>query len=260
MSNLAESNNTQYHANRTHLSSSMLKLLLKDPQRFYREWVLGERNDEYNPAFVEGSLTHTLCLEPHKLAEYAIFEGARRYGRAFDEFLAKNQDRTIVTATQLEKAQRYSQACLSHPTASELLTGGIAEHTMSGTLLDIPVKARADYINEAKGYIVDVKTSRLLNDIDLFKGTCKEFGYDLSAALYCAIASQVYGKPFDFYWIVISKDSLACEVYKASSKTLREGTIAYTAAIALYKQCMQTGEWTNLKLVDNTGIYQIQEV
>lgn len=263
MKELAQANNNEYHANRTHLSSSMLKLLLKDPQQFYREWVLGERNDEYKPAFVEGSLTHTLCLEPEKVGEYAVFPGARRAGAAFERFAQENQGKTIVTANQMERAHSYANACMSHLTARRLLTEGHAEHNMVAELMGTPVKGRADYINLDKGYIVDVKTTSRPNNIDLFKSTCVEYCYDLSAALYCAIAAQAFGKSFDFYWIVISKNELTCEVYKASSETLAVGTINYMTALSMFKQCSATGIWTHDKAIPEVTEeteYHIQEV
>lgn len=260
MSSIIKVSNSEYHANRTHLSSSMLKLLLKDPQEFYRQWVLGEKPVEDKPAFVEGSLTHTLCLEPEKLDDYAVFQGLRRKGQVWDEFQAANKSKTIVTQAQLLRAERYREACFNKKSASQLLSEGHAEFTMHSELLNVPVKARADYINWPKQYIVDIKTTSQPSDIELFKYTCSEYGYDLSAALYCAIASNVFGHPFDFYWIVISKVDFTCEVYKASAVTLAKGTEAYMSALTLYKRCSVSGIWTHEKLKTERTDEEILEV
>lgn len=244
MSNIIKVSNTEYHANRTHLSSSMLKLLLQDPQKFYRQWFLGEKQED-KPAFAEGSLTHTLCLEPEKIDEYAVYPGLRRRGKEWDEFSAANADKTIVTQAQMLRAEKYFEACMQHSVAAQLLSEGHAEFTMQSNLLDVPVKARADYINWPKQYIVDLKTTSQPGDIELFKHTCKEYSYDLSAALYCDIAAQTFGYPFDFYWIVISKLDFTVEVYKASKLTLAQGSESYKAALALYKRCLVSGQWTH---------------
>jgi hypothetical protein len=77
----------------------------------------------------------------------------------------------------------------------------------------------------------------------VFRRVVKELGYELSAALYCDIAYRVYGKLFDFYWVVISKSDLDAQVYKASSQTLSEGSALVNRALVLYKQCKELDKW-----------------
>lgn len=252
--------NLQYHANRTHLSSSLLKVLLKDPQEFYRQWVLGEKNEEYNPAFVEGSLTHTLCLEPEKLGDYAVYPGSVRRGKEFEAFKLANPGKELVTATQLEKAKLYARACFANPVAVHLLSGGQEEFAISANILETPMKMRADYINLDKDYIVDIKTTSRPSEMGLFKNSIIDYGYDLSAALYCGIAREVYDRTFDFYWIVISKSDLGCEVYKASSSTLTNGRILVRRAVKLFNKCTLTNEWKMHDIASGLKQPEIAEV
>src|SRR5690606_26779535 len=132
-----------------------------------------------------------------------------------------------------------------------LLKGGEPEATICQKLEDVPVKIRCDYINIDKGYIADVKTTSFDSDVNSFRITVEQFGYDLSAALYTEVASKFYGKDFDFYFIVINKKNLDCEVYKASKDTILKGQSKVYKAISIYKNCLKTNKWT---LEENTAL------
>lgn len=255
--------NEAYHANRTHLSSSLLKMLLSDRQRFYETWILNIKQDDYKPQFEEGSVTHSLILEPEKVAsEYAFFEGLRRAGKAYEDFVAANPGKKIVTTTVKARAEKHRQALLRRPEAVSLLQNGASEQNMFGKIFDVPVKARADYINVEAGIIVDVKTSSFPSGAEFFKQAIHDFRYDLSAALYKQIAEQGYGKEFTFYWVVISKSDNECHVYKASTETLRLGTSLCTKALITYKNAEKTGKWLTdeVPVTYTNSTYEILEV
>lgn len=263
MSTLIGSTNEDYHANRTHLSSSGLKLLLKDPQSFYARYVLGNYVEESKPAYEDGTLLHSLILEPEQVvSQYAIFPGLRKHGKAFDDFKAQNPGKRIISAPQLNKAESWHRGFKALPVANQLISGGFAEHTMLGELLGVKIKSRADYINVSEGYIADIKTTSAYTDVDVFRQTMQDFGYALSASLYCEIAYQTYGKLFDFYFVVVSKQDSQCAVYKASSDTLTHGRSELISALVLYKRCLETGLWQfdQPRKDYSTQDYEIQEV
>lgn len=255
--------NAGYHADRTHLSSSMLKLLLTDRQRFYEKWILNMEQDESKPAFEEGTVTHSLILEPEKVAsEYAFYEGLRRAGKHYEDFVAANPGKRIILASTRLKAEKHKAALERRPEAQSLFQNGKSEENLFGNILGVPVKARADYINVDDGIIVDLKTSALPSDADIFKSTVGDYMYDLSAALYCKIAEQVHGKPFTFYWVVISKLDGECHVYKMSPKTLQKGTELVTSALIRYKACKESGDWLTdaKKLIYTNSTYEVKEI
>lgn len=247
--------NTQYHADRSHLSSSMLKLLLKSPEAFYEQWFNPQPQEE-KEAFTEGTFTHSLILEPDKVStQYAIYPGLRRQGKLWEEFKAQHADKTIITAAQMNRCEALFKAYNCMPTAVNLLSGGFSEHTMTGTYLDVPVKARADFINLEKGYIVDVKTTSMPSDSEIFRMTVNEYGYALSAALYAQIALEMHGRAFDFFWVVLSKADGQCHIYKASADTMSAGMAQLSYALIKYKECMRTGNWQN----DSTNVLQFSK-
>lgn len=242
---LSGSSNADYHGNRSHLSSSNLKMILTDIERFHHEWVLGNKPaTQEAPHFDEGSFIHTLLLEPEKVGDYAVFEGLRKAGKAYEDFKEANKGKIILSVAQTTRCEKLAQAALRHKVATQLLSGGLPEHTLLGSVLDVPVKMRADYIVPGK-YIVDVKTTSSPSDPDFFKASIEAYGYDLSAALYCQIAFENFKALHPFYWVVLSKADGGCMVYKASSETLSRGAAFVTQAIVKYKKCLEKNIWTD---------------
>lgn len=262
MSALLTSSNADYHANRSHLSSSNLKKLLQNPELFYQEWVLGNKEPEVEKAhFVEGTLVHTLILEPEKVAQYAIFNGLRKAGTAWEQFKQENPNKICISVAQMLRAEKLYKACQALPVATSMLTNGLPEHTMLGEIMGVPVKVRADYILPGKA-VVDLKTTALPSGAEYFSEIVPEYGYDLSAALYMEVANQNYPAGHDWYWVVVSKEDHGCEVYKASEATLAQGRAQMQQALALYKRCLVTGLWVSEhpKPLFDTAAYEILEV
>ena len=253
-------NNEDYHKNRTHLTSSMLKLLLKDAQEFERQWVHGIKDDSDKEVFQEGSLVHSLILEPHLIPiEYAFYPGVRRIGKEFDLFKAQNPGRRILTEVQRHRAESYVRAYRQCPDAIKLIAGGEAEFTLEGDIAGVPCKARFDYINNEQSYLVDVKTSGYPSGKEIFKDTIASFRYDLSAALYLMLAEKAYGKKFDWYFVVISKPDKFCQVYKLSEATRRAGEAFVYQALEKYKLCKKTNNWvdTNVKVCEHNEVEEV---
>lgn len=246
--------NNEYHADTEYLSSSDLKLLLSDLPAFHKKKILGEAEPQEEKAvFSEGSYVHSLILEPEKIdEEFAFFPGWRKQGLEFTDFKKLNSDKIILSKPQKVRCQQYFEAYKRNPVANKFINGGFPEHTICVNRNGVPLKIRTDYINPDKGYIADVKTSGYPVDSDMFKETIKNFSYELSAALYCEVASQHYGRDFDFYFIAISKCDQHCEVFKASKDTLERGRVMMLRALKIYKNCLKTGDWTSSDIKPST--------
>jgi len=262
--------NREYHSDKSYLSSSLLKTLNEDPSKFYKEVILGQSERVHRAVYDLGSLTHSMLLEPHLVdEEFAFFKGWRKAGKDWDAFLddEANHGKIYISAPQLEQAKAFVEAAKARPEFIHMLQGGHAELSICTTMMDVAVKMRADYINIDKGYIFDVKTTGYVADIEIFKQTIADFQYDLSGALYCMIAELHYGKPFDFYFGVISKPDLQADVYKMSKKSMEFGREKVKAALETYKKCIATGLWAphadldEATTDDNSSMpYEIKEV
>lgn len=235
--------NEEYHADRQYISSSGLKTVLKDPREYYKKYILGEAEESNNPNFLFGTVAHLRLLEPHLYdGAVTVWKGQRR-GAAYDEF-KRSTDKIIITDAEAMKLDVLESAFRSHPN-SNLLDNCEFEHTMVSELAGVAVKARADAINVSGGFIVDVKTTGYVGELDVFKSTVAGLDYDLSAALYCSIAKQIYNRDFDFYFIVLSKNDLSCRVYKLSSATASIGHTKLTKSLEIYKACILTNIWSH---------------
>lgn len=255
--------NVYYHLNKSHLSSSSLKLLLKSAEKFNEHWNLGIKSeDDDKVAFQDGSLIHSLVLEPHLVkAEYAFFQGLRRTGKLFEHFKSENPGKRILTEAQHLRAIDYLKAYNARSEATALIQGGEAEFTIEGEILDVPCKARFDYINVEKGYLIDLKSTAMPSGADIFKDAINMYRYDLSAALYLMLAEKRYGITFDWYFVVISKCDKICDVYKLSQETRRAGVAFVYQALLKYKKCKASNLWVDSPPdLCNNQDYLVEEV
>ena len=255
--------NDAYHSEQKHLSSSNLKMLLKDTNQFYKEKILGEREPLKGAFLDEGNYTHSLILEPHLVPEeYVFFDGNRKAGKEWKAFEAEHKDsgKIILSNTQKIKVESWVESYKKRPEAVDLVEGADKEFSLFAEMLGVPLKVRADIINIEKGFIADVKTTASDPDVDTFKFTVEQYGYDLSAALYTDLFSRRYDKPFDFYFIVLGKRTMTCEVYKVSDLTLGKGRKKVMDAVKIYKGCLESGKWDNEKEIKPITDYEILEV
>ena len=259
--------NDEYHGDKDYLSSTNLKHLLKDPSEFKRICIdkeIEEVPKSRQNAYDEGSYAHSLILEPDMVEkEYAFFTGFRKAGLEFERFKKANEGRIILSKPQRHRVESWVKAFADRKVAVDLISGGKSELSLAGKLNDVNIKVRADYINVDKGYIADVKTTAYDTDVDSFKYVVSQLSYGLSGALYTRLFSDHYGKPFDFYFIVLGKKDGMCEVYKLSEESLQEGDMAINQALNVYKKCKKSGIWKSsneLKPVVSDDDYEILEI
>lgn len=255
--------NEQYHSDKSYLSSSNLKMLLKNPEQFKKEVIQGIRENKQVNAFDEGNYAHSLILEPQHIPdEYAFFPGFRKAGADWVLFKEMNKGKILLSKPQKHRVEKWVDAYRERKEAVKLISGGMPEHSVAGDLMGVNIKVRADYINVDKGYVADVKTTSYQTDVDTFRHVVNTLNYDLSAALYCQMFEKYYGRPFEFYFIVLGKRDMMCEVYKASEETMEKGSFLVREAIMKYKQCKKTGIWTDTKkdVFESDSDYEIREV
>jgi hypothetical protein len=249
--------NEEYHGDREYKSSSALKMILKDPRQFYKNYVLNEPQNFNSDALSIGSYSHTRILEPHLVEEeYAVFTGARRSGPLWKEFKEANEGKTLITASQKKLVDSmidtYKEAKVvlgNHGNEKEVMISsffeeGEAEETLCGEINGYKVKTRFDYRKEFDdfGSINDLKTTgSSMSNREEVEEICEYWGYDVSAALYVDLVSQQTKKQHDFYFIFISKKTCETKIFKASEEMLERGRVKYLKAIEILKVAEKTG-------------------
>lgn len=251
--------NEDYHADREYLSSSSLKMMLKDPRKFYKVYVENEKVEQSNKSALDlGSYIHARILEPHLVEkEFAVFNGHMRRGKSWDEFLENAGEKIIITRSQKNMAddliRKYEEASVilgkqgleeKEVKISSFFEKGFAEQTLCGIIDGIKIKVRFDYRKDFEdfGSINDIKTtSDYIGTKKSVERICANFDYDLSAALYVDLATQVTGKPHDFYFCFLSKKDGACRIFRASEQMLEKGREKYMEAIQKIKKARESG-------------------
>lgn len=238
--------NAVYHGDTEYLSSSVLKKLLKDPAEYEREYIKGIKPEKkQSNALDEGTLTHAVILEPETVnKDFQFYPGAIKAGAEYQKWLSESDPKKPIFSTpQKERVNGLVAAYKKHPSASTYIDGAEVEYTICAEIAGVKVKVRFDATKTDQGFISDIKTTGYPGDLDSFRQTVKDLDYGLSAALYTMVAEQHFGRPFDFYFIVLSKKDFTCHIYKASEKTLEEGRRNVLKALQLYKECKATGVW-----------------
>ena len=249
--------NADYHS-MTSVSSSTLKTILRSPAHYRAAYLEDAPRKEPTPGMVLGSLTHTLFLEPENFgSEYIIAPECDRRTKEGKAVYAAFQDAadglTVITAEQLQTAQDMANALCGH-IIHEAMTGGHAEASIFYIApiggLGMACRIRPDYHippceTWPTGLIIDVKTTDDARP-EAFSRTCVNFGYDLSAAMYCDGFQSHYGtdEPPLFRLLVVERDAphaVAC--YECSPEMLDKGNEKYRKALELLTICRLSGEW-----------------
>lgn len=242
-----EMSNEAYHGNRTHYSSSQIKTLYWDQEKFHKEYILGQKEPmKQTDGLTEGTLIHTKILEPHLYdSQVAVSEEFTKRGNAYKNFEAANPGKLCISGGQALKLEKMYEAYKRLPTAVELIKNSKTEVTIGSEIMGIPVKIRCDAIDVENGIISDVKSTAYSCDIEIFRQNAysQMLSYDISAALYTMVAEQELGRPFDFNYIVISKSEFKCEVYKSSQQSLINGRNKIFKALEKLNYFKQHGQW-----------------
>lgn len=249
--------NADYHSLPS-VSSSQLKTILRSPAHYKAAYLSGAPRKEPTASMVLGSLTHTLFLEPENFgSEYIIAPDCDRRtkeGKAvYSAFQDAAEGLAIITADQLQTAQAMAKALRGHA-INEAMIDGHAEASIFYNAviggLGLACRIRPDYHiapseTWPSGLIIDVKTTDDAR-AEAFARTCVNFGYDLSAAMYCDGFQQHYGttEPPLFLLLVVERDApFAVACYECSPEMLDKGNEKYRKALDLLTICKLSGEW-----------------
>ena len=239
--------NCVYHRHSS-LSSSNLKDLLKSPWSY---WHNKQNPRESTPAMQFGSLVHTLILEPNNFSnEYMVADKPERRSKAgkakYAELLEEAGKRIWVSTEDFLKAQDMIFPVSQNLIVKSLLSGGKAESSVfwQDAETGVQCKAKADFLNIERGYIVDVKTTVSLASEKPFLWTVSKYAYDLSASFYKKGFELATGKELDFYFVVIEKEPpFNFATYKISDELLRRGEAQYKQALNVYADALDRGKF-----------------
>lgn len=260
--------NKDYHADRSAISSSGLKLLAKSPKHFWAKYLDPDRQEkEPTEAMLLGSVVHSIVLELEKFeCDFAVMpqgidKRTKEGKRLWEEWQEANSGKTVVKQESVDIAKNIAKAIMQHPAAGIINAGiGLPEHTIfweenticESGIVPVKCKARLDYCVEPNesaglpnGIIIDLKTTADCGED--FARSAYNLGYHIQAAFYAKAMSEAYGVPFleiPFVFLAAEKESpFAVVAYKASEDFMRAGWYECSRLLSSYAQCKVTNSW-----------------
>jgi len=223
-------------------SQSDLKAALDCPLTLYEFKHKGGRQKlPPTPAMLEGTMLHSLILEPEEyIRTYAPC--APRNTKAGKEQAKELEALGMkpITQAQADKNTDILLRVRQHPTVSELLSQGQAEVSLFDVdeATGLQVKGRLDWLNGDT--IIDLKTvgSGKAGPTEFAKQVAN-FKYHLQAAHYLELA-----KADRFIFIAVSREfPYQIATYELDSFAINEGRHLRRKALNLIASCEESNEW-----------------
>lgn len=215
----------EYHRHPA-ISRSKLMDYSRSPYIYQYKHVLGLSQKEPTQAMIEGSLVHTLCLEPENFEkEYRILsydsyrtEAAKEEKQAI---LADNPDVTVITMGEYNKAKNIADNLMQN--VDGIFDGAYIESSLFWTdpITGLQCKSRPDAYKGS--FVIDLKTTSQF-DYHHFQKECLNFGYFMQAGMIYEASKVINGEPFkNFVILVIEKT----EPYRVAKYPLDDLCIQY---------------------------------
>jgi hypothetical protein len=238
--------NAVYHADRSCVSVSGLKQILRSPAHF-QAYLQGITHKE-TPAKFMGTAIHSRLLEPEVYAaEYVVAPVTDKRTKDWKEFELANANKRILTPDQMACIEGVAHSVSMHASATTLLRAGRVEHSIIWQDKETGIwqKIRPDClcIDFDIGICLDVKKTVDASPA-AFTRACVTYDYDLQAAVYLEGLREVFQRDFDFVFLAVEEDAPhGCALYGAPSEMLERGERRYRHAMNLLKSCRESGEW-----------------
>lgn len=235
--------NEVYHADRSCVSVSGLKQLLRSPEHF--QSYLHSSHKE-TAAMFYGTALHTRVLEPDDYAaNYVVTLCSDKRKKEYTEFEASAAGYRILTREQATAIEAINDKLMAHSSARSLLLGGVVEQTLiwQDAETGIWLKIRPDCLNFDFGVCLDLKSTEDASG-SAFRRSCTNYQYDIQAAVYLEGLRANYNRDFDFAFLAVEKEAPhGTALYGAPEEMLEDGRIAFRRALRILRQCLDNGEW-----------------
>lgn len=258
--------NEKYHSLPA-VSSSQLKEALRSPAHYFAKYVAEDREPTEPTANMQlGSAVHVLFLEPAVFEREVVVtpELDRRTKAGKEEWAAFNQSaagKIILTPEQMKDAEAMANSLHAHPINQIVMEGkGYREASIFYRDIEsgLACRVRPDYhippcAEWENGLIIDLKTTDDARPA-AFARTIANFGYQISAAMYCDGFQAYYGteKPPEFAWLVIERSRpFACAGYSLHREVLESGHSKKREAMNVIAECQKSNSWPSYPLTIN---------
>lgn len=238
----------QYHADKTAISSTALKKLLKSPKTFLHHY--NEPPMERTAAMTFGEALHMALLEPERFqSEVQVEEsfsgkGSREAKKEWLESL--NPSVVLLSEKEYDSVLRMRDSAYHRKDVRTFLQSGQSE--ISGYYRDpvtgIKCKVRIDHYNAALNGFIDLKTCLDCSQAE-FSKTIWNYRYDIQMAMYQEGLQIIGGKPLDYAMFLAIEKTAPYEVafYMADEGVLGKGQEDYRKCMNLLSECLNDKRW-----------------
>lgn len=285
--------NEQYHHSAdtaSYISSSQLKDYAVSPAyaKYMREHP--ELREE-TPSMRLGTMFHNLMERivngetiDEAIEHYAVFypainpktlqpygETTNKYQEGYQQFLAENDGKTIISEKNLETIKGMATAVLSLEENRKMIQYARpqedhlkgAEISFFSELADgVYGKCRCDALSSSK--CIDWKSCSCELTPDALSKQIINFGYDVSCAMYQHILYKVTGQFYSFYWVFTSNKApflstppvcadnwgfasedeiIAFDSDLNNDMLFNRGVMVYRALLNEHIKCVQNNQW-----------------
>jgi hypothetical protein len=223
---------------------SKIKTLLQKSPRALRYDLDHDKGS--SAAMDTGKAAHMAILEPDRFMDtYVVFSGARRQGKAWDDFQAANEGKEVVKADEYYELLAMRHAVESDPVSGPIMAAS-ADHEVSIVWIDADTgllcKGRLDRL-EADNTITDLKTTADPYH-RAFRNTFTRLLYHVSLAAYTdGLSALDRESPGTQIIAVQSAAPFEVVVYQPSRGTILEGYDQWKRGLKTIAECIRNGVW-----------------
>lgn len=252
----------QYHADKSAVGSSSVRLMLESPRKFYWGHFKGYETEETNDMRL-GRIIHMALLEGSKFQEryivMPVFEGYTQKGELTtnpnckevkdkrEAWLAENSKRVVVTEAELEMIEGICSNVLDHPQGRHVFANGKTEQC--GYYRDpetgILCKIKPDFHGNDFFLVTEFKTARSSQQM-LFGATA--FGklrYDIQPWMQSYGVKQIENRmPKNQFFLVAEKVwPFEVGIFHMTDEQRGQAEYDYKKSMRRLKECIVSGQW-----------------
>lgn len=218
---------------------SRLKKIALSPAHFHADEPEEEADEDQTPSMELGTLVHE-CMFKGGQCVVAPMKRDKRT-KAYQEFVAANPGKFIITIKQMRHVQGMVHALLTDPVAPDLLKG-VFEETLLWDWMGRPCRGTPDV--RAPEFITELKTTRCAEP-RWFQREADKRGYHHQLAWYEHGTMLVHGGLFRELWVVAveSAPPYAVTCHKVTEPRWQDAKKQIRLWFERLLQCEAAGTW-----------------
>jgi hypothetical protein len=248
-----ELSNAAYHADRTGISCSKLKTLLRSPAHYHRS--LSAPREDSTPAQNIGTSLHTAVLEPHLFdASTALWESGRRAGKEWEAFKLAMDGKVILNVDEMRSVVGMRDAINSYEMPDQpgvqlgsMIARGESEKTIYWVDEETGIlcKIRADNLF-LPHVTFDLKTCGDSRPDGFLRTQALKLDYDLQAAMYSEGVRAYSGLSVPFCFIAVETENphgVWLHETGPGTQFYENGMRKFRYALRQLKRCRESNVW-----------------